>query len=174
MLKAQQSGSGQVVWVHDPWRPVPGRGGHLGLDAGLCDRADLDGRADVACFTTAALQEPLELWGQFELLLKLSSDQHNFDLCGAISVLRAGQSQVLQLCTGMLRLAGNDGQQPLERSLSFQPLLASLQKGDRLRLSLAGSAWPQISCNPNITTLIADLSSSRLQLKAMAVSAAEH
>ena len=173
VLNAQQSGSGHVVWVHDPWRPVPGRGGHLGLDAGLCDRADLDARADVACFTTAPLQQPLELWGQFELLLKLSSDQHNFDLCGAISVLRAGQSQVLQLCTGMLRLAGNDGQQPLEQSLSFQPLLASLQKGDRLRLSLAGSAWPQISCNPYITTLIADLSSSRLQLKAMVSSAAE-
>ena len=83
-LKEQQSGSGQVVWVHDPWRPVPGRGGHLGLDAGLCDRADLDARADVACFTTTPLQEPLELWGQFELLLSISSDQHNFDLCGAI------------------------------------------------------------------------------------------
>ena len=172
-LKAQQSGSGSVVWVHDPWRPVPGRGGHLGLDAGLCDRADLDARADVACFTTAPLQQPLELWGQFELLLNISSDQNNFDLCGAISVLRAGESQVLQLCTGMLRVAGDNGQQPLQRSLSFQPLLASLEQGDRLRLSLAGSAWPQISCNPKITTLIADLSSSRLQLKAMAVSAAE-
>ena len=160
--------------MHDPWRPVPGRGGHLGLDAGLCDRADLDARADVACFTTAPLQEPLELWGQFELLLTISSDQNNFDLCGAISVLRADQSEVLQLCTGMLRMSSEDRQQPLPRSLAFQPLLASLQQGDRLRLSLAGSAWPQISCNPNITTLIADLSSSRLQLKAMAISAAEH
>ncbi|MEL0171792.1 MAG: CocE/NonD family hydrolase C-terminal non-catalytic domain-containing protein, partial [Synechococcus sp.] len=82
-------------------------------------------------------------------------------------------SEVLQLCTGMLRITSEDGQQPLQRSLSFQPLLASLNVGDRLRLSLTGSAWPQISCNPNITTLIADLSSSRLQLKAMAVSAAE-
>ena len=127
-----------MVWVHDPWRPVPGRGGHLGLDAGLCDRADLDGRADVACFTTAPLQEPLELWGQFELLLSISSDQNNFDLCGAISVLRAGQSQVLQLCTGMLRLASNNGQQPLQRSLSFQPLLASLQRG---RPAAAVTRW---------------------------------
>jgi putative CocE/NonD family hydrolase len=171
-LKAQQSGHGQLVWVHDPWRPVPGRGGHLGLDAGLCDRADLDARADVACFTTAALQQPLELWGQFELLLSIRSDQHNFDLCGAISVLRAGQSQVLQLCTGVLRVASDNGQEPLERTLRFQPLLASLEADDRLRLSLAGSAWPQISCNPKITTLIADLSSSRLQLNAMACSAA--
>ena len=110
----------------------------------------------------------MELWGQFELLLTISSDQPNFDLCGAISVLRAGQSQVLQLCTGVLRMASDNGQQPLERTLRFQPLLASLEAGDRLRLSLAGSAWPQISCNPKITTLIADLSSSRLQLNAMA------
>ena len=60
-----------VVWVHDPWRPVPGRGGYLGLDAGLCDRADLDARADVACFTTCAAGA-IEPWGQFELLLTLS------------------------------------------------------------------------------------------------------
>ena len=88
-------------------------------------------------------------------------------------MLRAGRSEVLQLCIGMLRMSSDNGQQSLERSLSFQPLLASINVGDRLRLSLAGSAWPQISCNPNITTLIADLSSSRLQLKAMVSSAAE-
>jgi len=171
-LNPGENGSGQVVWVHDPWRPVPGRGGHLGLDAGLCDRADLDARADVACFTTAPLTAPLELWGQLELLLTLSSDQDHFDLCGAISVLRAGQPQALQLCTGVLRVQCADGQKPRQRQLWFQPLLATLQAGDRLRLSLAGAAWPQISCNPKITTLIADLSSSRLQLQPMVRSAA--
>ena len=172
-LKPHQPGTGQVVWVHDPWRPVPGRGGHLGLDAGLCDRADLDARADVACFTTKPLQEPLELWGQFELLLTLSSDQDQLDLCAAVSVLPAGQPEALQLCTGVLRVQHHDSQKPLQCELWFQPLLASLQAGDRLRLSLAGSAWPQISCNEKITTLNADLSSSRLQLKPMVRSASE-
>ncbi|MFM7313321.1 MAG: CocE/NonD family hydrolase, partial [Cyanobium sp.] len=43
-------GAGTLVLVHDPWRPLPGRGGHRGLYAGPAQRADLDARADVACF----------------------------------------------------------------------------------------------------------------------------
>ena len=32
--------------------------------------------------------------------------------------------------------------------VQLQPLLASLAAGQRLRLSLAGAAWPQIAVNP--------------------------
>ena len=54
-------GSGALTLVHDPWRAVPGRGGHLGLDPGPCLRGDLDARCDVACFTSPVLSEPLHL-----------------------------------------------------------------------------------------------------------------
>ena len=131
--------------VHDPWRPVPGRGGHLGLEAGPVERADLDRRCDVACFTTAPLEHPLLLIGRPQLALEVSADQPAFDLCAALALVPAEGPGVRQVSTGVLRCRGGDRQR---RQITFQPLALALEPGDRLRLSLAGAAWPQIAVNP--------------------------
>lgn len=147
-----QSGGGSVTVVHDPWRPVPGRGGHLGLDAGPCERGDLDRRGDVACFTSAPLAQPLTLEGRPRLQLRVKADQPSFDLCAALSVLDRDSSSVQQLCIGVGRFReepGSNGALQLE----LQPLVARLERDQRLRLSLAGSAWPQIAVNPGDGTL---------------------
>ena len=141
-------GQGVVVLVHDPWRPVPGRGGHLGLDAGLVERGDIDGRADVACFSTEPLQSPLDLLGRPWLELAVEADQPGFDLCAALAVVSADGSRVSQLCTGVLRQRGEPCRQRQGLHLEFQPLAATLAPGERLRLSLAGAAWPHIAVNP--------------------------
>ena len=140
-------GGGVVVLVHDPWRPLPGRGGHLGLDAGPAQRADLDARCDVACFNSEPLAQPMELFGQPVLLITAAADQLGFDLCLALSRLGA-DGEVLQLCTGVARFLGDDCRALLPRRVAMQPLLATLRKGDRLRLSIGLAAWPQIAVNP--------------------------
>jgi len=136
-----------VALVHDPWRPVPGRGGHLGGEARLPDRSDLDGRGDVACFTTAPLRGPLRLLGRPTLRLKVEADQPGFDLCAALAVVSADGQTARQLCTGVLRVLGGEAMEPLERCVRLQPLAASLGVGERLRLSLAPAAWPQVAVN---------------------------
>lgn len=136
-----------VSWVHDPWRPVPGRGGHLGLDAGLCERSDLDRRTDVACFSSAPLEAPELIAGWPRLELQVAADQDGFDLCAALSVLEFGGA-VRQLCTGILRQRGPHCRQVRPLTLNLQPLWARLEPGERLRLSLAGAAWPQVAVNP--------------------------
>jgi predicted acyl esterase len=141
-------GEGVVVLVHDPWRPVPGRGGHLGLDAGLVERGDIDGRADVACFSSEPLATCLDLLGRPWLELGVAADQPGFDLCGALAVVSADGSRVSQISTGFLRLRGEHCRQRQELRLELQPLAATLAPGERLRLSLAGAAWPQIAVNP--------------------------
>jgi len=142
-----QASWGEVTVVHDPWRPVPGRGGHLGLDPGPCQRGDIDQRGDVACFTSRPLEQPLRLEGRPQLSVAVEADQPSFDLCAALSVLDSAESSVLQLSTGVARC-----QRLPEGSsivlVQLQPLLASLTAGQRLRLSLAGAAWPQIAVNP--------------------------
>jgi len=140
-------GSGTVVIVHDPWRPLPGRGGHLGLDAGLVDRADLDSRHDVACFTSEVFVEAQELLGRPQLTLEASADQPGFDLCVALSRLTPA-GDVQQLSTGVARWLGAGCLRPALRHVSLQPLLATVGSGDRLRLAIALSAWPQIAVNP--------------------------
>lgn len=140
--------SGPFLWlVHDPWRPVPGRGGHLGLDAGCCDRADLDQRRDVACFTSAPIEQNLRLAARPWLWLQVSADQPGFDLCVALSRIEA-DGRVRQLCTGVHRYRGNTCLRQEWRWVVMQPLLLELRQGERLRLSLAGAAWPQIAVNP--------------------------
>ena len=177
-LRPGSNGSGHVVLVHDPWRPVPGRGGHLGLESGVVERADLDGRADVACFTTAPLEQSLRLLGEPQLTITVGADQPGFDLCAALSVVDADGQRVRQLCGGVARFLGPDCRKQARRSLRLQPIHACLLPGERLRLSLAGAAWPQVAVNPGdgsqplggvgpghrVITLSMGLASSRLWL----------
>ena len=142
------AGAGTVHWVHDPWRPVPGRGGHLGLDAGPVDRGDLDGRADVVCFTAPAEQRPQQLWGEPWLVVAGAADADGFDLCAALSVVRVGGGRVEQISTGVLRCRGPGSRRLQRRRLALQPMLLTLAPGERLRLSLAAAAWPQVAVNP--------------------------
>ena len=174
--------------VHDPWRPVPGRGGHLDLKPGPCDRSDLDERLDVACFTSDPLEAPELLLGRFSLEISISADQPGFDLCGALSVVKKAPSgpqgsvqndQVQQLCTGVARFLGSGCLRSETRRVQFQPVMANLQAGDRIRLSLAASAWPQIALNPGdgsmplggpspkhrVITLSLELATSQLRLE---------
>lgn len=146
LLPEVGSGQGQLSLVHDPWRPLPGRGGHLGLDAGAADRRDLDQRCDVACFTSAAAQEPMELLGAPELHVQAAADQPGFDLCAALSVLKP-DGTVEQCSTGVARWLGEEAQAMGPRIVQLQPLLLTLQPGERLRLSIGLAAWPQIAVN---------------------------
>jgi putative CocE/NonD family hydrolase len=141
------AGGGAVVVVHDPWRPVPGRGGHLGGEARLVDRQDLDRRGDVACFTTLPLTGERRWIGQPSLRLRVGADQPGFDLCASLAVVGADGQSARVLSTGVLRVLGQEALDPLERTVRLQPLAATLRSGERLRLSLAGAAWPQVAVN---------------------------
>lgn len=138
---------GRVSLVHDPWRPVPSRGGHLGPQPGLVQRQDLDGRSDVACFTTAPLPQPLRLIGRPRLKLPLRADQPGYDLCIALAVVQ-GDGSSLQLCTGLRRILAAEIWQRAEQLVELQPLAVELQPGERLRCAIAAAAWPAIAVNP--------------------------
>ncbi|WP_369795473.1 CocE/NonD family hydrolase C-terminal non-catalytic domain-containing protein [Synechococcus sp. GFB01] len=172
--------------VHDPWRPVPGRGGHLGLDAGPCERGDLDARNDVIGFTSPALERPLPLEGQPLVELVVMADQPGFDLCLALSAVSPCGRRVQQLCTGVARQLGGDCLEPRRRQVSLQPLWTRLWPGERLRLSIAAAAWPQIAVNPGsgepawggpsaghrVITLSIRLADARLRLLPLSTAAA--
>ena len=177
-LESHEPGQGTVTIVHDPWRPVPAIGGHLSPDAGPAERSRIDQRTDVATFTGCELMQPLQLQGQPVLTLLASADQPGFDLCVALSRLPRDSSQVQQLSTGVLRVSGDDARTLLLRRIRLQPLLATLLPGDRLRISIAGAAWPAVGVNPGtpevasgapgsrhrVVTMTLDLAGSQLSL----------
>ena len=128
------------------------------------------------------------LLGRFSLEISISADQPGFDLCGALSVVKKAPSgpqgsvqndQVQQLCTCVARFLGSGCLRSETRRVQFQPVMANLQAGDRIRLSLAASAWPQIALNPGdgsmplggpspkhrVITLSLELATSQLRLE---------
>ena len=125
LLELGGGGEGEVVIVHDPWRAMAGRGGHLGMEGGRVDRSDLDARTDAACFNTAILDEPIEVYGRPQLELEAAADQPGFDLCVALSICH-GDGQVEQLSTGFARFLGPEAQLSQRRSVALQPLLVKL------------------------------------------------
>ena len=102
----------------------------------------------MATFTSEELREDLVLEGRPELQLELKADQPGFDLAVALSRLPADSSRVDQLSTGVYRCLGENALECHRHRVLLQPLRASLRRGDRLRLSIAGAAWPAIGVNP--------------------------
>ena len=166
-LTQETNGSGTVRIIHDPWRPVPAIGGHLSPQPGAVDRQTIDGRGDVATFTSLPLEQPLTLEGTPQLTLKAHADQPGFDLCLALSRIKTDSDRVEQLSTGHLRLLGPEARQSRERTIRLQPLLANLDSGDQLRLSIAGASWPAIGINSGSDTIPCGAPSSQHRVIAM-------
>lgn len=146
-LEQGRVGAGTITVVHDPWRPVPGLGGHLGVHPGPVDRLQLDLRSDVITFTSQPLKATMLLIGQPQLTVRAFADQPGFDLCVALSRLAEGSDSVEQLVTGTRRLQGDTCFESTPRCVELQPICATLHPGDRLRLSIAPAAWPAIGVN---------------------------
>ena len=174
--------SGEVTIVHDPWRPVPAIGGHLSDTPGEVNRFRLDIRSDVAVFTSLPISEDLRLEGIPILNLETICDREGFDLFTAISRIPGEKDNIVtQLSTGVLRVNNNEINQKSNREIRLQPMLATLKKGDRLRISISGSGWPAIGINPGqskylcegpsphclVTTISLLLSNSKLKLESL-------
>ena len=147
-LLANESGSGEEQLVHDPWRPVPSIGGHLSPNPGIVDRSKIDLRNDILTFTTDPFRRSIQLAGIPSLKLKVKADQPGLDICLALSLIPSGSSIIKQLSTGFLRLLGENVLYSKEYIIPLQPLVATFNINDRLRLSIAASAWPAIGINP--------------------------
>ena len=175
-------GNGEVNLVHDPWRPVPAIGGHLSDTPGEVNRIKLDIRPDVAVFTTYPMPKDLKLEGIPILYLETICDREGFDLFASLSIIPSGiENIVTQLSTGVLRITNCEKNTKSYREIKLQPILATFKKGDRLRISISGSAWPAIGVNPGqsqylcegpsphclVTTISLLLKNSKLEFKSL-------
>ena len=129
------------TFVHDPWRPVPAHGLHLAAPFGASDRSEIDARADVAVFTSEPLTAPLRLAGPAALAAPVAASAPSFDLHLVLSRV-APDGRATALTSGYHRRDA-----PADR-LTLRPVCATLEPGDRLRLSVSGAAWPAFAVNP--------------------------
>jgi putative CocE/NonD family hydrolase len=131
--------------VHDPWRPVPSLGGHDGMPPGPQDRGALDGRTDVACYTSAPLAEPLRVAGRVSAEIHVDADAASHDLCAVLSQVTP-DGRALTLTQGYLRVG--DATSPGPRLVAMRAVCATIPTGAALRLSLQAASFPAFSVNP--------------------------
>ena len=181
ILNSEAGRRGEVKIVHDPWRPVPAIGGHLGEDPGEKDRGSIDIRSDVAVFTSSPLIEALRIEGIPSLSFDSSCDRESFDMFVSLSILPRNTKLVRQLSTGAMRIKKCQPNTKQYRTIKLQPIFADLKKDDRLRISISGSAWPAIGINSGfkqyvcegsvphclVTTISLILTNSKLEFKSL-------
>ena len=108
-LSTNSEGSGFLTIVHDPWRPVPIDGGHLGQNPGFVDRVSIDQRLDVGVFQTFSLEEDTKISGIPTLKTLVYSDLESFDICLSLSFVNKNDNSVNQFSTGFLRMRNSKG-----------------------------------------------------------------
>lgn len=142
------AGAGWERFVHDPWRPVPAFGLAHGAGQGWRDRAEIDARFDIACFTSAPATAPVTYAGDPAVVLAAETDAESFDLNATLSlVTREGRVMALSQAHARIEAGATAGLR-----LAMRPLCITLQPGEALRLSVAGACFPAYPINPGTGT----------------------
>ncbi len=146
---------------YDPQLPVPSVGGHTCCGApvpeGPRDQRELEARDDVLVYTSARVEDELEVTGPVKLVLYASSDALDTDfVVKLVDVYPSGEAY--NMAEGVLRARYRDGlDRPrlLERGRVYRLEVdlvgtsVAFQPGHRVRVDITSSHFPQFDRNPN-------------------------
>jgi hypothetical protein len=144
-------------FVCDPEDPVRSLGGCLAGEWGPADQRPIEARADVLCYTTAALTEDVEAVGPVRLVLFAASDAADGDFTAKL-VDVAPDGRALNRCEGIVRARWQtDGEVPVwleaDTPRRFEIDLwatgCRFRAGHRIRLEVASANFPCFDRNTN-------------------------
>ena len=152
------------AYLYDPRSPVPTTGGatylpglFVGTNAGPRDQHAVEARADVLCYTSEPLDEPLEVIGDLEVLLQISSSAPDTDFTAKlVDVWPDGRA--MSVADGILRaryrhsLAApqhlrSDEIHELHIDLGATAMVFAA--GHRVRVEISSSNFPRFDANTN-------------------------
>jgi uncharacterized protein len=131
--------------VHDPWRPAPSHGLHLGAPYGFADRSGIDDRADVAVYTSPPLAHEAALCGTGRARLAIASDRPGFDLCCTLSMV-SPDARAIAITGGYLTVTDASADGLID--VILRPTMMTVPAGYRLRLAIQAAAFPAFAANP--------------------------
>jgi hypothetical protein len=163
MLSALPSENAVVDrFVYDPATPVPTRGGNVcctGMEtgAGGYDQSTIEMRNDVLVYTSAPLEEAIEVTGYLEVVLYVSSDAKDTDFTAKlVDVYPDGRAFNLQEGAKRMRFRENlrrkvwmEEGEVYEIHLDLHATSNYFDKGHRVRLDVSSSNFPRWSRNMN-------------------------
>jgi len=132
------------VTFYDPADPTPTVGGPvIGRDAGAADNRAVEARADVLSYTSAPLKSDLDLVGELSAMVRVRSEPGHADVFVRLcDVEPSGRS--MSISDGFVRLRPGS---PLEVPVEMRPTAYRVRAGHRLRMSVAGGAYPRFARN---------------------------
>jgi hypothetical protein len=132
---------------YDPADPTPSVGGAtLALNAGVRDNRPVEQRPDVLVFSSEPLDEPVEVIGDVIAELHVTRDNPNADLFVRLCDVDV-RDRSRNVCDGIVRLTGADSLTGTVR-VSLIGAAHRFDRGHRLRLQVAGGAYPRFARNP--------------------------
>nr|WP_246323907.1 CocE/NonD family hydrolase [Petropleomorpha daqingensis] len=149
--EAPTSPGAGTFFTYDPMDPTPSVGGRvLARGAGRRDNGKLEARPDVRTFTTAPLDEPVELLGGAQVRLFLGSDNPYADVFVRLCDVDA-KGRSVNVTDRLVRLDPSDGESPAagERTvdLTLPDTAHRFLAGHRVRLQISGGAHPRYARN---------------------------
>jgi putative CocE/NonD family hydrolase len=149
-------------FVYDPANPVPSVGGHsccawTSGPQGQFDQSAIEQRADILVFSSAPLEEPVEVTGPVTVDLYAASTAPDTDFTAKlVDVFPDGSA--INLNNGVQRASYRDSltqPTPIEPGKVYKyeihvwPTSNLFAKGHRIRLEISSSDFPQFAPNPN-------------------------
>jgi putative CocE/NonD family hydrolase len=139
-----------VTFRYDPTDPTPSVGGRLmAVSGGVRDNAPLEARADVIAFTTPELQAPLDVYGSPTVELVAETDSPHADLFVRVCDVD-GHGRSVNVTDTLLH-GVPDG----SSHVTLMPTAHRFRAGHRIRLLVAGGAYPRFARNPGTGEAIA-------------------
>jgi predicted acyl esterase len=127
-----------ATYTHDPSDPVPTLGGtQLTLPAGPVDQAPIEAREDVAVFTTAPLEEPVEVIGRLGVRVWLSSVAPLSQVAVRLTDVYPDGRSIL-VAEGIARFDGSGSYKPVDVDLWSTAMI--FNTGHQIRLSVSGAS----------------------------------
>jgi uncharacterized protein len=149
-------------YIYDPADPVPSLGGHSCCNAlsgpqGPYDQIPVEQRSDVLVYSSDPLSSDTEVTGPAQLDLWASSSASDTDFTAKLIVVEP-DGRAINLNNGILRTAFSDSLaephphtpgEPYEYKISIWPTSYLFRAGERIRVEISSSDYPQFSPNPN-------------------------
>ncbi|MFX1534972.1 MAG: CocE/NonD family hydrolase [Promethearchaeota archaeon] len=137
---------------YDPADPTPAVGGTLLLkNAGPMKNNKLEARSDVLVYTSAALEQEMEVIGSVRAELYVQSSLEYTDFFARVcDVEPSGKS--INICDGILRLVpGRPAPEPdgcIRANIDLWPTAYRFRRGHRIRVQVSSGSHPRFARNP--------------------------
>jgi putative CocE/NonD family hydrolase len=149
-------------YTYDPRFPAPSLGGHSCCGAqsgpqGPYDQTPVEQRSDVLVYTSAPLPHDTEVTGGTTVHLWAESSSPDTDFTAKLTVVKP-DGEIMNLNDGILRTSFRDSlsnpspstpNQPIAYRIQIWPTSYEYRAGDRIRLEISSSDYPQFAPNPN-------------------------